>query len=249
MDRATRAVRESGDAFVLHAYPYKETSLIVEFFTRTHGRVAAVAKGAKRPGSRLRGLMMAFQPLAIAWSGRSELRTLHVAEWQGGIPQLGGPAILCGFYLNELVLKLLPRDDPHERLFEAYAEAVLALGNGSEPEPVLRQFERAFLQEIGYGLVLDRDPASGLPIAPERRYRYEPGRGPVEVPAGVREGPENGLELSGSTLLDIAAGAFRNPVTLAQSKALMRALINHQLGEQRLATRRLFRDLQQTGES
>ena len=106
-------LREAEPGYVLHSYSFKETSLVVEVFTRECGRIGLVAKGARRPRSALRGTLMAFQPLLLSWSGRSELRVLHRAEWVGGQPQLSGLALICGFYLNELVLKLMQRDDPH----------------------------------------------------------------------------------------------------------------------------------------
>src|SRR5471032_2445213 len=121
MTEQNRARQDTQAAFLLHSYPYRETSLVIETFTRGHGRVAMVARGARRPRSALRGVLLAFQPLLVSWSGRSELRTLHKAEWQGGLPQLKGEALLCGFYLNELLLKLLPRDDPHEQLYQTYS--------------------------------------------------------------------------------------------------------------------------------
>src|SRR5499427_10678215 len=108
-----RVRQESREAFVLHSYPYMETSLLVEAFTRAFGRVSMVARGARRPRSPLRGLLFAFQPIALSWFGKGELRTLARAEWQGGQPLLRGEGLLCGFYLNELLLRLLPREDPH----------------------------------------------------------------------------------------------------------------------------------------
>ena len=98
-----RAKQDAQPAYLLHSYPYRETSLVIETFTRNRGRVALVARGARRPRSALRGVLLAFQPLTISWSGRTELRTLHKAEWQGGLPQLKGDALLCGFYINELL--------------------------------------------------------------------------------------------------------------------------------------------------
>src|SRR3954447_15614048 len=105
------ARQESREAFVLHTYPYRETSLIVEAFTRSFGRVSLLARGARRPRSAMRGVLLAFQPLALSWFGKGELRTLARAEWVGGQPLLQGEALLCGFYLNELLLRLLPRED------------------------------------------------------------------------------------------------------------------------------------------
>src|SRR5947207_10368345 len=125
--RQLRDRREGQAGFVLHTYPYRETSLIVEAFTGAYGRVAMVARGAKRPRSELRGLLNAFQPLALSWAGAGELKTLQKAEWRGGLPLPSGAALLCGFYLNELILKLLPREDAHPALFEYYEATLRAL--------------------------------------------------------------------------------------------------------------------------
>src|SRR6266404_4751619 len=119
--------RDAQAAFVLHTYAYRETSLIVETFTADYGRVAMVARGAKRPRSETRGLLQAFQPLMLSWAGGGELKTLLKAEWAGGLPLPRGAALLCGFYLNELLLKLLAREDPHPALFRDYEDALAAL--------------------------------------------------------------------------------------------------------------------------
>src|SRR6187431_3778228 len=156
--RAQPLRRENQSAFVLHTYPYRETSLIVEAMTAEFGRVAMVARGAKRPRSELRGLLQAFQPLALSWAGTGELKTLVKAEWRGGLPLATGAALLCGFYLNELLLKLLPREDPHPLLWNAYAETLLALTHDARPAAqavTLRRFEVRLLAELGYALVLD----------------------------------------------------------------------------------------------
>src|SRR3972149_10083543 len=134
-----RAEYEAG--YVLHAYPYKEPSLVVEAFTRRFGRVGLLARGARRPRSMLRGVLLAFHPLRMTWSRSVELGTLISAEWAGGLPTLAGPGLMCGFYVNELLLRLLPREDPHEALFDAYALAVTRLGAGDEPSGLLRGFE------------------------------------------------------------------------------------------------------------
>jgi len=114
---------EGEQAFVLHSYPFRETSLLVEIISRRYGRVALLAKGARRPRSVLRGALLAFQPLLVGWAGKGDVRTLMKAEWRGGQPLLGGEALFCGFYLNELLLRLLPREDAHDALFDAYADA------------------------------------------------------------------------------------------------------------------------------
>ena len=126
--------------YVLHTYAYKETSLIVEAFTRRHGRVALLARGARRPRSAMRGVLLSFHPLRLSWSGSADLANLIGAEWAGGIPLLGGRGLMCGFYVNELLLRLLPRDDPHDGLFEAYADALGGLA-ARDVSSVLRGFE------------------------------------------------------------------------------------------------------------
>jgi len=230
-------------AFVLHAYPFRETSLIVEGFIRNFGRVGLVAKGARRPKSSLRGLLLAFQPLLLSWTGKAELRTLTRAEWQGGQPPLPGLALICGFYLNELLLRLLPRDDPHERLFDYYQQALLALAQEPEPAAVLRRFELRLLMELGYALLLEREADSGAPVRVGQAYAYVPERGPV--PLADTGTAETTVELRGKTLLDMARDDYSDPVTQAQSKALMRLVINHHLGGGALHTRQLLRDLKQ----
>ena len=242
MPDAGKARHDAQPAFVLHSYPYRETSLVLEVFTENHGRVALVARGARRPRSALRGVLLAFQPLLLSWAGKSELRTLHKAEWRGGLPQLKGVSLLCGFYLNELIVKLLARDDPHENLYQAYFHTLSALGNGGDQAATLRRFEKHLLKELGYALTLDHDVANGEPIRPDRNYQYLIERGPVHSTGSTAE---NRLELTGVTLLDMLRDDYSNPVTMQQSKALMRVLINHYLGNQTLNTRQLLKDLQQ----
>lgn len=240
MSERGRVDRES--AYVLHAYAYSETSLLVEAFSRRHGRIPVVAKGARRSGSSLRGMLLAFQPLTVAWSGRGEVRTLVRCENQAAQPMLKGARLLCGFYLNELLLRLLPREDPHEDLFDRYGEAVSALAHGAEGEPVLRAFERQLLQEIGYALTLDRDAATGAPIEPEQWYRYEPERGPVPIDrAAASPDPRN---VTGRVLQALAQDAFDDPATAQAAKQLMRVLIDHRLDRQPLHSRLIFRELQ-----
>lgn len=232
--------QDAQPAFILHSYPFRETSLIIEAFTRDTGRVALVARGARRPKSALRGVLLAFQPLLLSWAGKTELRTLHKAEWHGSYAPLKGLSLICGFYLNELLLKFLARDDPHERLFSVYRETLDALAQHGASAATLRRFEKNLLRELGYGLMLDRDAESGAPIAAEARYTYVVERGPVVEPA---DKAQNGVELSGQTLIDMQSDNYTTAATLQQSKTLMRALINHYLGDKTLHTRQLLRDL------
>lgn len=227
--------------FILHTYPYRETSLIVEAFSRDHGRVALLAKGARRPYSTLRGVLMAFQPLLLDWSGGGELKTLVRAEWQGGQPLLAGRALLCGYYLNELLVKLLAREDPHPALFEHYAMALRELGRGAATEVLLRRFELRLLRELGYGPELDTEAENGAPVRGEGHYLYIIDRGLVAVEAGSGDG----AVLSGRALLELAGETFSDGETLQQAKILLRRLINHYLGGQALQSRRVFMELQE----
>lgn len=227
--------------FVLHAQPYRETSLIVEVFSRDHGRMPLVARGARRPRSQLRGVLMEFQPLELCWFGRGEVRTLAKAEWLGGQPLLRGRALLYGYYLNELLLRLLAREDAHALLFDAYAETLGLLAAAVVDPAVLRAFELRLLRELGYGLLLDREAETGVPLEAGRMYAYRIERGPV--PLGSAE--DDAVALSGAALLAIGRGDFSDADVRQQSKTLMRVLLDHYLGSQPLHSRRVFMELQE----
>jgi len=224
--------------YVLHTFPFKETSLVVELFTRNFGRVATTAKGARRPRSAMRGMLQSFQPLTATWSGKLELKTLHSLEWGGGLLLLQGEALMCGFYLNELLLRLLPREDPHEVLFEYYSATLKTLTTTQDLATTLRRFELKLLQELGYAvpLLLDENEES---IIADKNYRYE-----AEFGACALSATKNGVQLSGNTMLDMAKDNYINVQTQAQSKQLMRYLLAHYLGDKPLHTRQLLIDLQ-----
>jgi len=233
--------------FVLHAYAYRETSLIVEAFTPAFGRLSLVAKGAKRPRSEMRGLLQAFQPLVLSWSGAGELKTLTHAEWRGGLPLLSGAALLCGFYLNELLLKLLAKEDAHPALFEDYARALESLAQSPQAPAqaaVLRRFELRLLAEMGYALALAHDVDTGAPIDASRMYHYVPDRGAYLLPPNVVREPaaHPGLVVRGATLLALAANDF-DADSAAEAKRLMREVLDHHLEERRIVSRRVVRDL------
>jgi DNA repair protein RecO (recombination protein O) len=240
MTAANRNKHQDEPAFVLHSYPFRETSLIIEVYSRSHGRLAIVARGARRPRSSLRGVLMNFQPLLLSWFGKGEVRTLHSAEWQGGQPYLQGTALMCGFYLNELLLNLLARDDPHEQLFDYYRATLYRLSHEADHAATLRCFERHLLKELGYALVLDREAGSGKAIQAELCYRYAVERGALLDDGDAR----TGLPVLGKTMLDMAVDDYTDPVTAQQSKQLMRMLLNHHLGGKVLLTRELIKDLQ-----
>ena len=230
-------------AYVLHTYPFRETSLIVEVFSRDFGRMALLARGARRPRSAIRGLLMAFQPLELGWAGKGEVLTLMKAEWQCGQPLLAGAALFCGYYLNELLMHLLPREDAHEKLFDRYAEMLsrLAADTGAgEREADLRRFEKALLQELGYGLSLNHD-SSGKEIIPAAHYTYRMEQGPVRL----EHAEAAGQAVIGQTLLDLEAEDFSDPRSRIESKQLMRTLMAHYLAGKELETRKIFRELQE----
>jgi len=227
-------------AYLLHAHPYSESSLILDVFAREHGRLALLARGARRPRSALRGMLLGFQPLELSWFGGGEVKTLAKAEWIGGLPLLNGKCLLLGYYLNELLLRLMPREDAHAALYDAYADALAALARGAAEAAELRRFEKTLLRELGYGLALDRVAGSREPVRAEGRYMYLVERGAVEA-----HGDENVPTISGKTLLDLAADDYADARTLAESKLLMRQLIAHYLGGQPLQSRRVFVELQE----
>ena len=240
MSGKNRVDREA--AYVLHALPYRETSLILEVFSRQHGRIGLVARGARRPHSQLRGLLLGFQPLELSWFGGGEVRTLAKAEWMGGQPLLAGKALLVGYYLNELLMRLLHRDDAHPALFDAYAQAVrqLALNPAAAVDPAdLRRFELTLLQELGYGVPLDHEVESQEEVMEEGLYAYLLERGPVRIPdnSGASQ------VFTGRALLAMARDDYSEMETLQQAKMLMRLLLGHYLGGQTLNSRRVFMEL------
>jgi DNA repair protein RecO (recombination protein O) len=226
--------------FVLHSYPYKETSLIVDVFSRDYGRVALIAKGAKRPHSKLRGVLQTFQPLSVSWSGKAEVRTLTAAEWIGGLLPLEKSALLCGFYLNELLVKLLARDDPHPALFDHYIATLNQLAHGELAPIVLRKFERALLKETGVGGNFTVCTKTRRPVEIEQIYVVDPEHGPR--PAHVAD---NTPRVNGKTLLDMEQEDYTDNTTQTQSKFLMRFLLAHHLGGAPLNTRQILIDLMQ----
>lgn len=226
-------------AFLLHCTPYRETSLVVDLFTREHGRIGAIAKGARRPRSALRAVLLQFQPLTVGYTGRAELRTLIGAEWAGGLIAPKGDALLCAFYLNELLVRLLPREDPHPGLYDGYLRALSELSGAGPFDETLRRFEWLLLRETGYAPDLERDTRD-RPIAPDRTYAWQPGGGFVAADSAH----DAGALVSGSTLVEIAAGAFGSAGSRTQAKYLTRAILAHHLDGVPLNTRQILIDLQ-----
>lgn len=235
-------MRVTGEpAYVLHHRDHGETSLLFEVFTRAHGRVAMVAKGARRAHSPLRATLIPFQPLVVGFSGRGEVLTLTTAEPLAPAPVFSGEGLYCGLYLNELLLRLVHRHDPHERLFQDYGNTLRRLETGVSREAVLRLFEKHLLEEMGYGLVLDHEVENGSPLSPEQRYWYLPERGPVS------EAPQSGgIPVLGSSLMALASESLAGQIELREAKRLLRHLLAPHLGARPLMSRRLFRSERST---
>lgn len=228
-------------AFVLHTHPYRETSVIVEVLSANHGRIALVARGAKRARSELRGTLQAFQPLTLGWMGTRELKTLTRAEWRGGMALPTGSGLLCAFYLNELLLKLVPREDPHPALYADYVGALAALTMGGEQAPLLRRFELALLAALGYALNLTHDAATGAPIDAAARYHFTVERGAHRLPGRT---DARGLTVHGATLVALASSHYPDAATANEAKRLMREVLDHHLEARRIFSRRIVQDLQ-----
>ena len=221
-------------AFILHRYEYEEASLLLEVFARDYGRVGLVAKGARRAKAGYRALLNPFQPLLLDWSGSGELFTLTRAHAEAAAFPLAGRALFCAFYVNELMLRLLQRQDPHEGVYGVYAQALSHLAHGDEMETGLRFFEKRLLQAVGYGLVLERDARTGTPIDPEADYVYLPEQGPV------RSGAAAGTRVRGATLLALARESLDDDATRKEAKALLRQVLARYIGAKPLNSGRLF---------
>lgn len=226
-------------AYVLHARPYRDTSLLLELLTLHRGRIGVVARGVRGPRSKLRGWLRPFQPLLVGLAGRGELATLAGAEPAGAAVWLEGERAVAGLYLNELLLKLLARDDPHPPLLGHYRAALAVLGAPTDPEAGLRVFERELLALLGYAPALDTD-VDGAPLDAARLYRYLPESG-AHAQAGLAEPVHGSVEVSGRALLALAAGEFPDRDTLREARTLTRALIDHCLGGRPVRTRELAR--------
>lgn len=222
--------------FVLHRRDFGNTSLILELFCVGYGRLAVVAKGAKRGRPASAALLQPFRPLWVSWTGNGEVQTLTRNEAAGGEISLTRAALPCGFYLNELLVRLLERGEPHDDLFAFYHSALVGLARGDDLETVLRQFELRLLDELGYAPPLDREHARDEPVRPEGRYQWESGGGPRRLAEG-----EEGPGISGKTLLGLAAGERLSGESVREARELLRALLAPHLGTRPLKSRELFR--------
>jgi DNA repair protein RecO (recombination protein O) len=225
-------------AYIIHRRPYRDTSALLEVFTAEYGRISLVARGASRQsrkGSNA-ALLQSFVPLLVSFSGRMELKTMVAIEPAEGKVALAGDRLFSGMYINELLVRLLHRNDAHPALFAAYSAALKALDGVSLLDTVLRCFELALLEELGYRLELDVDGVSGQQVEESRWYRYEPAHGLV-----ASEGDTGTVEtaFAGTELLAMASGEFSGSVRLPAKRLLREALAVH-LGDEPLRSRELF---------
>ena len=246
---ATKRISDE-PAYVLHRYDWSESSLILEVFTRHYGRIALVAKGVKRPTSSFRPILLPLQPLHLAFGGDAEIRTLKAAEWMGGHVMPTGDALMSGIYLNELLLTLLARDDPHPGLFDVYGNVVqvIASEHGEVLEPALRAFELLLLREIGLLPTLDAQTMTLLDLHPDDRYTLVPEGGLRQTNKADR------TSLSGAQWIALQHSlADDAPFTttlracaevMAELKPQLRMLLNYHCGVTTLRTRQMMIDLQ-----
>ncbi len=245
---------EQQPAYLLHARPYSETSLLVDFFTREHGRLMLMAKGARgavgggtarrRARGRLRGVLLPFKPLLASWSGKGQLPILTAVEQSApAVAQMKGAQLASGFYLNELLLRLLHRYDSHETLFAHYDLAIRELAAEHSPRRVLRIFEKKLLNDIGFGAVLDRDVETREPINTEQQYHYLLEKGPVQVSPTAAPLGEHILTISGRTLCALREENFPSELELREAQRLTRTLIDRQLGGRALRSRKVILEM------
>jgi DNA repair protein RecO (recombination protein O) len=226
---------ELNPCYILHIRNYRETSLLLDVFSRRHGRISLVAKGARKQKNDRRALLQPGRKINIAWTMRRELGTLTGAEpCDDGNPQ-GGGGLLTIFYINELLVRLLHRHEPHAELFDSYAETLEKLTDTATEQVTLRIFEKRLLEALGYGLALDSD-TEGNAVRPDEDYNYLPERGPEP---GTSPGP-GGLAISGRTLLALAEENLGDEIVLAEAKQLMRKALGNLLGDRPLVSRELY---------
>jgi len=224
-------------AYVLHTRAFRDTSLIVEVFTPQYGRVSLLARGAKSGKKKQSLMLQPFRSLHVSWAGRGELPVLSGVEEAGGFMRLQGLALACGYYINELIYYLVPKQEPAVSLFAHYWPALQAISDAAHRESGLRQFELLLLEQIGYDPQLTHDSGTGAPIQRGTSYRYLVPDGPVAV---VGENDTGGIVVSGDTLLDLDECVFNNPDSIREARNLMRALIHYHLDGRELVSRSLF---------
>lgn len=245
------ATRRSAEepAYVLHRYDWSESSLVLEVFTRNHGRIALVAKGVKRPTSQFRPVLLPLQALLLSWGGDAEVRTLKSAQWQGGHVMPTGEALISGVYLNELLMRLLARDDAHEVLFDHYALTVQLLAErGDAQQLVLRAFELLLLRDVGLLPDLSQDGSALTPLFPQILYVVDPEHGLRHARDGERQALSGGQWLSLHQALqapDPLIATLRACAPFETTlRPQLRSLLHYHCGVRGFKTRQLMIDVQ-----
>jgi len=230
-------------AWVLHAQPFQNTSLLVDFFSLDYGRLRAVARGARRPTSKTKAILQPFQPLLISLMGRNELKNLTATEVSHGALSLQGTRLFSGLYLNELLVRLLMTHEANPDLYRSYQEALIALSGERDVMAVLRRFELDLLEALGYGLNLHEDCRTGAPIAKEGRYLYLVDEGFERVPASFdAHGPAQAL-FSGAEICALRSCEFTDKAHRRAAMRLTRLALQRLLGDKPLMSRELFQSL------
>lgn len=220
--------------YLLHQRPYGDRDAVLEVFSREHGRLGLIAKGVRSGRSRRAGMLQPFGELLLSWLAKGELGVLREVEPAQTPLVLSGTALVSGFYLNELLLRLLRRDDPHPELYDDYQRAVQLLAGGAPEDYVLRVFEKQLLANLGYGLILEHD-IGGQPIVPDAQYQYLAEMGPQLAP-----GP-GAATVSGRALLALAEESPQLASHARELRDLLRTALALHLGEQPLKSRELYR--------
>ena len=234
-------------AYVLHRRPYRETSFLVELLTQEYGRLTVLAKGVRQAKSPSSGLLQPFQRLLVSWAGRGDLVTLTESELAGDVSRLEGDRLFAGFYLNELLMALLERFDPHPAIYAAYGAAMSSLQADKLDERVLRSFEKKMLEELGYGLLRQSDVALKETLKPDKYYRFVPEQGFILSELGEEMKSKANL-FSGKSLRAIADEDWRETETLRDAKRLTRFLLAPLLGSKIIHSRQLFLSNVEEGE-
>ncbi len=225
-------------AFILHHRSYRETSLLLDVFTKDYGRIALIARGVRKNRSRTRPLLQPFHPLLISWQGKTELMTLQIVEPQGVPITLQGECLLSGFYLNELLMRLLQKQDPHPQLYTIYQETLLELQQSHLQQKYLRLFEKKLLTELGYGLQLQYSIPDGNPFLADRLYRFYPEQGFERCES--HQNISQSTFFLGKHLIALAREELNDEESLREIKRLMRIALGYLLGPEPLQSRRLF---------
>lgn len=229
--------------YILHSRPYRETSCLLDVLSKQYGRVSLIARGVRQSRSVYKAVLQPFTPLIVSWQGKSDLMTLVSAEAEGLPHSLRGSCLLSGFYLNELLIRLLHKHDPHPEVYTIYHQTLVELSKHVLSEKSLRIFEKRLLCELGYGLPLGRDSLSGLPILPGKYYRYYPDNGFELCQEGLMIDTSVRV-FSGKSLCALASETLEEADVLADVKRLMRLVFASLLGSTPLQTRKLFVEVQ-----